>query len=98
MTISISARAVLDLLAGRITSEKFQHRTGLEGKNRSNLFKHRLEQGDILSGARLEPGGVDEDDDWLVFELARDPSASPLVSSRNFAAPSPTTPEAGRDG
>jgi hypothetical protein len=80
MTIRISARAVLDLLAGRISLEQFQRFTGLEDKpTQANIFKHRLSQGDILSSARLEPGGVDEDDDWLVLELGRDPSAAPLT-------------------
>lgn len=79
MTIKISARALLDLLAGRITVEKFQHFTGLDEKSgMPNIFKHRLEQGDILSDVKIEPGGVDEDDDWLVIELRQDPSAGPL--------------------
>ena len=79
MTIKISARALLDLLAGRITVEKFHHFVGLEDKpDQPNIFKHRLEQGDILSDVKIEPGGLDEDDDWLVLELKEDPSAALL--------------------
>jgi hypothetical protein len=81
MTIKISARAFLDLLAGRITVEQFQHFTGLGDRpEQRNIFKHRLEQGDILSDVRIEHGGLDEDDDWLVIELKQDPSATLLRS------------------
>jgi hypothetical protein len=75
MTIKVSARALLDLLAGRITIDQFHHFTGT---NSDNIFAHRLAQGDTLSSARIEPGGLDEDDDWIVFELQPDPSAGPL--------------------
>jgi len=79
MTIKISARALLDLLAERITVKQFQHFTGLEDKpGQPNIFKHRLEQGDILSDVKIEPGGIDEDDDWLVMELKHDPAAALL--------------------
>jgi hypothetical protein len=79
MTFKFSARALLDLLAGRITQEQFQKFTGLEDKPGSrNILRHRLEQGDILSEVQIESGGLDEDDDWLVFKFKSDPSASPL--------------------
>lgn len=79
MTIKISARALLDLLAGRITLEQFQHFTGLADQpTHRNIFAHRLDQGDILSNIRIEPGGLDEDDDWLLIDLKQDPSAAPL--------------------
>lgn len=78
MTIKVSARAVLELLAGRLTTERFQHFTGLEDKpNQKNILAHRLSQGDILSAIEIEHG-VDEDDDWLVMHLRRDPAAAPL--------------------
>ena len=83
MTISISARALLDLLAGRITPDQFNHMVGMkETPTQKNLFKHRLDQGDVISSVRIEPGGIDEDDDRLVIELARDPSAAPLTLLR----------------
>lgn len=79
VTIKISARALLDLLAGRITVEQFQHFTGLdERQGQCNIFKHRLEQGDILTDVKIEHGGLDEDDDWLVIELRQDPAAALL--------------------
>ncbi len=80
MTISISARALLDLLAGRITPDQFNHMVGMkETPTQKNLFKHRLDLGDVISSVRIEPGGVDEDDDRLIIELSRDPSAAPLT-------------------
>jgi hypothetical protein len=80
MTISISARALLDMLAGRITPDQFNHMVGMrETPNQKNLFEHRLDQGDVISSVRIESGGIDEDDDRLIIELARDPSAAPLT-------------------
>lgn len=82
MTIRISARAFLDLMAGRITLEQFQSFTGLADEpTQRNIFAHRLNQGDVLSSVRIEPKGLDEDDDWLVIDLKQDPSAGPLKLS-----------------
>lgn len=79
MTIKVSARALLDLLAGRITMEQFQHFTGLADKPaQRNIFAHRLSQGDILSAIDIEPGGIDKDDDWLILHFKQDPAAAPL--------------------
>lgn len=79
MTIKVSARALLDLLAGRITLSQFQYFTGLEDKpNQRNMFAHRLNQGDVLSAIEIEPGGIDKDDDWLVVHLKQDPAAAAL--------------------
>jgi hypothetical protein len=76
MTIRISARAVLDLLAGRISPEQFGYFTGMEGAK--NLFQLSLNRGDIIKNVALEPRGIDEDDDNLVFTLSYDPSATEL--------------------
>lgn len=79
MTIKVSARALLDLLADRITMEQFQHFTGLADKpTQRNIFAHRLSQGDVLSDIEIESGGIDEDDDWLVVHFKHDPAAAPL--------------------
>ncbi len=80
MTIKVSARALLDLLAGRITLTQFQYHAGLEDTpTHRNIFAHRLSQGDILSHVEIESGGVDEDDDWLVVHFKNDPAAAPLM-------------------
>ena len=63
-----------------VTLAQFQHFTGMEDKpNQRNLFAHRLNQGDILAGVEIEPGGVDKDDDMLVIHFKHDPSAAPLT-------------------
>jgi len=76
MTISISARALLDLLAGRITQEQFIQKT-MNGHQ--NQFQYHLNQGDIITAITIERSGLDEDDDRLTVEFSRDPSTAPLV-------------------
>jgi hypothetical protein len=46
--------------------------------HRANLFKLCLDRGEVISAIRLEPGGIDEDDDRFVIEFSKDPSASAL--------------------
>ena len=72
-TVKISARLIHDLLAGRITLEHFNYVTGFKDMN---PFKAKLDHGEIISAARIEHGGADEDDDLLVFEFEPDPSAA----------------------
>lgn len=74
MSISISSRMVLELLAGRITQEQFQD-YAFRG---DDLFERQLKAGCTIQSARLEKGGLDEDDDQLVFELKPDWGARPL--------------------
>ena len=76
MTISISARALLDLLAGHITQEQFIQKTMNGGQNQ---FKYHLDQGDIITAITVEHGGLDEDDDRFTIKFSRDPSVAPLV-------------------
>lgn len=75
LSIKISSRMVLELLAGRITQEQFQRIAFGEHKN---LFDHQLRLGNTIQASRVEKGGLDEDDDWLVFELEPDVAAMPL--------------------
>ena len=74
MSISISSRMVLELLAGRITQEQFQNYACAC----DNFFEQQLKAGCTIQTARLEKGGLDEDDDQLVFELEPDWGARPL--------------------
>ncbi len=79
MTIKISARALLDLLAGRITVEHFQRSTGLlDSSTQKNIFAQLLDQGETFAGIEIEPGGIDEDDDWLTIRFKHDAAAAPL--------------------
>jgi hypothetical protein len=71
---------VLELLAGRITQEQFQRNAFGEHKN---LFDHQLSLGNTIQASRVEKGGLDEDDDWLVFEL------EPDIAAMQFRNPKP---------
>jgi hypothetical protein len=77
MKVKVSARALLDVLAGRITPEQFRFRLG-ERKGEKNLFQHWLDTGYTLSLVEVEYGGIDEDDDYLVLHFSDDPAARPL--------------------
>lgn len=73
----ISARALLDLLAGRITAEQFRHFNG-QRPGEVNLFRHWLDMGWTVSNIEFESAGVDQDDDWVVVTFNEDPAARPL--------------------
>lgn len=70
----ISARAFLDLLAGRISYETFCHLTGLT--QQENMFRKLLDSGNVVSSISFHPSGIDEDDDEIVIHFKRDASAS----------------------
>jgi hypothetical protein len=74
-SISISARMVLELLAGRLTPEEFQN---YSFRQNQNLFDAQFKQGMTIQSARLEKAGLDEDDDLLVFDMEPDWGARPL--------------------
>lgn len=77
MSVSFSARMLLDLLAGRVTPEQFQARIGgTSGKD--NIFRHWLDMGMTISAAKMAPRDIDEDDDHLVLTFSEDPAAQPL--------------------
>lgn len=71
--VKISARALQEFLAGRLTREQFDRQLG---DRDSNLFARLLTQGYTLAASRLESTGLDEDDDQIVLEFARDPAAA----------------------
>lgn len=77
MEVKVSARALLDLLAGRITAEQFRSRID-QRKGEVNAFQRWLDQGYTLAGIGVESGGVDKDDDFLVLSFSDDPAARPL--------------------
>lgn len=76
-TAKISARSILDLLAGQMSHEDFlrMHRVG-----GFNPFELMREKGRSITNVRIEKSEVAEDDDeWLVFEFGRtDPAISPF--------------------
>lgn len=72
-SIRLSARLALEFLAGRITAEQFRHFGGMP-----DIFDSMLKAGNTVQSARIEKAGLDEDDDYLVFELEPDYAALPL--------------------
>ena len=87
-TFKISSRVLHELLAGRISSDRFMELHGWDASQagngfRANLFRRALESGRMIKTIRVEPGG-DKDDDWLEFEFgAPDPAVSPFLAARS---------------
>lgn len=75
MTIKVSARLIQEYLAGNIDPAEFQTRAF--DKNR-NLFEGQLSKGQTIRNVRFESGGLDKDDDYIVFEMGLDWAARPL--------------------
>jgi hypothetical protein len=73
ITMKVSARALQEFLAGRITIEQFH-----SNSTRDNLFEHWLKIGFVISDARFESAGLDEDDDYVILEFRRDPAAAEI--------------------
>jgi hypothetical protein len=77
MTAEVPARALVDLLAGRISAEQFRHFMG-QRPGEKNLFQTWLDLGLTLSKVEVAPRDVDEDDDRLVLYFTDDPAAREL--------------------
>lgn len=74
--IKVSARAVLELLAGAMTYERFAEIHGW-AEGQFNMFRSCLESGRLFRSAKIESLGADQDDDWLEFEFGPpDPAIS----------------------
>jgi hypothetical protein len=85
-TVHFPARLLLDLLAGRVSEERF--RAMLDGPDgKRNVFRHWLDMGMTISGAEMAPRSQDEDDDHLILHFSDDPAARP------FTAPDERTTE-----
>ena len=73
VTARISARALQDAIATGDFS-------GLAAKYAShsepNPFQQALERGQMLKACRIETAGIDEDDDYVVFEFEDDPAVA----------------------
>jgi len=77
MAIALSARALQEFLAGRLTRDQFADAAFGD----MNPFELALKNGHSIHDVSLECGGVDRDDDFIVFQYARDPNSSPLTVS-----------------
>ncbi len=69
--LKISARAVQELIAGKLSYEKFQQWT----MNGENQVRRALDAGMTITAASFEPKGDNENDDYLVLEFRDDASA-----------------------
>jgi hypothetical protein len=81
-TIKISARALTELLAGKIEPEQFLKEHGFKpmqtGQRFIPFFEIQLQQGHLLRNAFVEPD-KHKDDDWIVLEYGGpDPAISPF--------------------
>lgn len=91
--IKVSARAVLELLAGATSYERFAEVHGWT-EGRLDMFRSRLASGQLFRSARIECVGPGQDDDWLEFEFGPpDPAISAFRLSRLSDAPLPTQGE-----
>lgn len=76
--IRFSARAFLDLLAGRITPEQAKR---IFDSSAGHVLKAHLDRGETIADLRLEPGGPDSDDDHIIITFSDDPAARQLKTS-----------------
>jgi hypothetical protein len=74
MTVKLSARALQELMAGRLTSQQFE--SLIRGKG--NPFEVQLAKGRTISRIDFEPRGLADDDDYIVIEFDDDPAAATL--------------------
>jgi len=81
----ISARILLELLAGRMTYEEFAERYGFVEVDpfpprEPNPFRLSLENGALIRDVRFQKGNDDIDDDAVIIELSdeADPAISPF--------------------
>lgn len=82
----ISARALLALLSGRVSQEKFLEDHGLIPgqwhKDAINLFEQNLREGRLIENIRIEKL-KDEDDDTIIIEFGNpDPAIAPFTLPR----------------
>jgi hypothetical protein len=80
VTAKISARALQELVAGRIDSSTFED--CIFGK--SNIFALQLARGRTISAVRFEAKGNDAEDDYIYFEFRDDPAAQSLRLPENL--------------
>jgi hypothetical protein len=73
-TAKISARALIELLAGRMNATQFKN--WITGDR--NQFEVWLSKGYAISDIRFESQGADRDDDYVVLKMDIDPNASKL--------------------
>ena len=86
-TIKISARALTELLAGKIELKQFLEDHNLKpnesGQQAWPFFEWQLQSGRTLKNSFVEPE-PHKDDDWIIFEYnGPDPAISPYRVPKN---------------
>jgi hypothetical protein len=76
--VKISARLMLDYLAGKVSHQQFEREFPYDEK-----FGRWMEQGYSVKNVTFESGGIDEDDDYVVFDLAFDPAGLLFKEKKN---------------
>jgi hypothetical protein len=66
MTIKLSAGLLHEYLAGAIDADQFREKAF---NDENNLFTSEFMRGHAIQSVKFEPGGTDEDDDYVVFDL-----------------------------
>jgi hypothetical protein len=74
MKVTISARALQELMAGRLTAEQFKNWT----LGPFNPFEQNLARGWTIASVSFDSKNVEADDDYLTFTFQDDPAAAPL--------------------
>jgi hypothetical protein len=74
MTVKISARAVQELMAGRLTAAQFEDWAA----GRPNPFEQNLARGWTIASVSFESKNLDADDDYLMFTFKDDPAVAAL--------------------
>jgi hypothetical protein len=75
LIMKISARLLQEYLAGKVSKDEFERLVFGE----KNPFGQWLQQGHTISNVKFENAGIDEDDDYVIFEFMPNPSASCLM-------------------
>ncbi len=75
--VTLSARAVQELLAGKISPEDFRKRYG-SAPNPVTAFAGALKAGRVIENVSVERC-PEQDDDWLTFHFSKpDPALAPF--------------------
>jgi hypothetical protein len=78
MQIKISARTLLELLAGVLKQEHFEAELQIAA---NNPFLQKFANGQLIKDMRIEKDGLNENDELVVFEFGPpDPAISPFTS------------------
>ena len=74
--IKLSSRAILDLMAGKITYDEFP-------EEYKNFFKSGVREGRLFESVKVEKDENEKDDDWLIFRFGEpDPAVTPYTAPK----------------